>query len=258
MSAGETAEGELVKLCQECGAPRPRGRVKFCSDNCWKIATARATRLRDDARVAACKRCGGPKEPGIRGGRYCIECRRIIADSSQAAEFERARRRSVQNNATKVANGGRVKYRKIEAPDGQKWCARCQEFRPLTSFPQRKDRAAGPYCKPCQRAYNQERRLLINFGLTWDEYDFLLASQDYRCAICRGKPRKHSLSVDHDHKTGEIRGLLCSRCNHRLLGSANDDPARLRAAADYLEAFTPRDVFGDTKLVPGFQRGAAA
>ncbi len=93
--------------------------------------------------------------------------------------------------------------------------------------------------------------MLLNFGLTWDEYDMLLACQDHRCAICGGKPRKHALSVDHDHNTGEVRGLLCSRCNHKLLGSANDDPARLRKAADYLETYGPREVFGRPRYVPG-------
>lgn len=136
-----------------------------------------------------------------------------------------------------------------------KWCARCQEFRPLASFAVHRGGPAS-YCKPCQRSYNQERRLRITYGITWDEYELLLACQDYRCAICDGRPRKNALAVDHDHVTGELRGLLCSRCNHRLLGSANDDPARLRKAADYLEAFHPREVFGASKHVPGFVREA--
>jgi len=98
-----------------------------------------------------------------------------------------------------------------------------------------------------------ERRLRLTFGLTWDEYDFLLGCQGGVCAICSGRPRKYALAVDHDHKTGEIRGLLCSRCNHKLLGSANDDPARLRKAADYLEEFGPREVFGQRRFIPGFK-----
>ncbi len=122
----------------------------------------------------------------------------------------------------------------------------------MTSFPARKDRARAAYCTPCQRSYNQERRTLLQYGLTWDEYEQLLACQEYRCAICRGTPRRNALSIDHDHKTGEVRGLLCSRCNHRLLGSANDDPTRLRRAADYLEEFGPREVFGRRRFVPGF------
>lgn len=109
------------------------------------------------------------------------------------------------------------------------------------------------YCKPCTKSYNRERMVKMKYGLDWDEYELLLVCQDHRCAICGGMPRKHVLAVDHDHQTGEIRGLLCSRCNHKLLGSANDDPNRLRKAADYLESFDPREVFGERKIVPGFE-----
>lgn len=244
-----------AKVCNRCGVERPKGRTTYCSDECAAIATTERTRARDDKRIASCQRCQGPKEPGIRGGKYCAECRRIIADSTQHAEYERGRRRNLANIAAKIAAGEPVKSRTKDAPAGQKWCARCQEFRPHSSFSKRADGGGGgfaPYCKPCQRSYNRERWIRVNFGLTWDEYEQLLACQDFRCAICGGKPRKNALSVDHDHKTGEIRGLLCSRCNHRLLGSANDDPARLRKAADYLEQYGPREVYGQPRYVPGF------
>lgn len=56
--------------------------------------------------------------------------------------------------------------------------------------------------------------------------------QDPTCAICGGKP--DTLHLDHDHETEDIRDFLCGPCN-RALGLMQDDPARLRAAADYLE-----------------------
>lgn len=58
-------------------------------------------------------------------------------------------------------------------------------------------------------------------------------AQDYRCAVCGEPPTRRRLDVDHDHKTGAVRGLLCSDCNIAL-GKFRDDPDRLRAAADYL------------------------
>jgi hypothetical protein len=77
-------------------------------------------------------------------------------------------------------------------------------------------------------------------GMTMADYDALLLKQGGVCAVC-GRPetqRRHGktrlLSVDHDHDTGTVRGLLCSRCNTSL-GYSLDDPTRLRAAADYLE-----------------------
>lgn len=241
--------------CARCGAPKPAGRTRYCSDECWQAVHAEKEAARKQKRMKACARCGGPKELGTRGGKYCAECRRVMADVSAQAEHERARRKRL---AEHEANGTRITRRTKDVPDGMKWCARCQDFRPLTSFPARK--AGGKpaaYCRPCQRAYNRERNTRIKFGLDADDYEMILACQDYRCAICGGRPRKYALAVDHDHTTGEIRGLLCSRCNHKLLGAANDDPARLRAAADYLEAYGPRDVFGEPRFVPGFERSEA-
>lgn len=246
------------RTCDRCGKPRGPRRTRYCGDICLGEALAEREQERSRQRLTACQRCGGDKELGTRGGKYCGECRRVIADSSEQREAERGRRRWLTKVADKAASGQRISVRTKDAPEGTKWCARCQDFRALTSFGARKNQKKLPsYCLPCQRAYNQERRLTLIFGLTWDDYEAILAQQDGRCAICRGKPRKFALSVDHDHKTGEIRGLLCSRCNHRLLGSANDDAERLRRAAEYLEEFAPRQVFGGVRRAPGFGPKAA-
>lgn len=239
-------------VCARCGSPRaPRRRV-YCGDACYQAAHAEQQRkTREGRQLANCLRCGGPKEGGVRGAKYCAECRRLVADQASAYEAERTRRKVLERRAEKMRSGN-LRYHP-DAPDGQKWCARCQSFRPLSSFPTTK-RRVGAWCRPCTRSYNAERRLKIKFGLTWDEYDAIYQAQGGRCAICGGKPRAYMLAVDHDHKTGEVRGLLCSRCNHRLLGSANDDPARLRKAADYLEAFQPREQLGRRHIIPGFPK----
>lgn len=62
----------------------------------------------------------------------------------------------------------------------------------------------------------------------------MLEDQDGHCAICPRTPKTKRLEVDHDHKSGLVRGLLCWRCNNRLLASAGDDPELLRSAACYL------------------------
>lgn len=71
-----------------------------------------------------------------------------------------------------------------------------------------------------------------------DDYNQMLESQNYRCAICGDEGNKENrfrkLSIDHDHKTGKVRGLLCSNCNF-LLGQAKDDIGILRNAITYLE-----------------------
>lgn len=74
------------------------------------------------------------------------------------------------------------------------------------------------------------------------EADFwlLLTKQNRRCAICKIEHRsagiqRSILHIDHRHETGRLRGLLCQRCN-TAVGNMDDDPARLRRAADYLTA----------------------
>ena len=66
-------------------------------------------------------------------------------------------------------------------------------------------------------------------------YEQMLAAQGGGCAICGTPPRNRRLDVDHDHRTGRVRGLLCWTCNHHILGKYAT-PAKLRAAADYLDS----------------------
>lgn len=73
------------------------------------------------------------------------------------------------------------------------------------------------------------------YGITQPEYDAMLTAQGGRCAICHEEPNGRQLGVDHDHATGRVRGLLCSRCNMGL-GAYRDDVALLRQAITYLEA----------------------
>ena len=84
----------------------------------------------------------------------------------------------------------------------------------------------------------RNNRLKHDFGITLVDYDRMLAEQRGVCKICKmgstckGKPER--LSVDHNHETGKVRGLLCRRCN-RALGAFRDNPDVLRAAIEYLE-----------------------
>jgi formate dehydrogenase maturation protein FdhE len=81
--------------------------------------------------------------------------------------------------------------------------------------------------------YDREIQQKHYYGMLPGEYEQRLAEQNGVCAICGDTPKK-SLGVDHNHKTGAIRGLLCDRCNVGL-GCFADIPERLRKAADYLK-----------------------
>jgi len=79
-----------------------------------------------------------------------------------------------------------------------------------------------------------------NKGITIEQYDAMLLSQNNVCMICKqpekslqnGKLRR--MSIDHNHKTGKIRDLLCSRCN-MAIGLLLENPNIMRLAADYIE-----------------------
>lgn len=99
------------------------------------------------------------------------------------------------------------------------------------------------------RAGNLRRK----YGLTPDQYDALSRHQGGACAICGRvpKPGQVRLNVDHDHKTGLVRGLLCGNCNQRVVGNLTVE--RMRAALAYLEAPPAAVVLGN-HAVPSRRR----
>jgi hypothetical protein len=138
-------------------------------------------------------------------------------------------------------------------------CTRCHEWKTADHFranSNNKTSGLYSYCNPCERARGLARHkanpdaqrwrtVRHRYGLEKADYDRMLEEQGGACASCgttessHDHPRRNALSehywlhIDHDHETGEIRGLLCYRCNNGigLLGS----PKALRQAADYLE-----------------------
>jgi len=90
--------------------------------------------------------------------------------------------------------------------------------------------------------HSQIERKLRRYGLTPIQYDEMLSAQGGVCYICKTDNKQlvtrsgeyRDLPVDHCHKTGKVRGILCSDCN-RGLGSFKDDTGRLKAAIDYLD-----------------------
>jgi Recombination endonuclease VII len=79
----------------------------------------------------------------------------------------------------------------------------------------------------------QSKNLRSRYGISSEEYNKIFKQQGGVCIICGLPPRKRSLHVDHNHETGEIRGLLCHLCNVGL-GHFRDNPDLLERAANYL------------------------
>lgn len=82
-----------------------------------------------------------------------------------------------------------------------------------------------------RNTYTTARQWLYVYGLTEDEYRRIERQQGGACAICGETPEL--LAVDHDHRSGAVRGLLCDRCN-RAVGHLRDSPGICTRAAEYL------------------------
>ncbi len=120
------------------------------------------------------------------------------------------------------------------------WCVVCRMVK--THADRKRQKESGENVVINKRWYGNARKRVLKtrYGMTVEEYDLMVSSQQGLCAIC-GNPEttKHEkgsvkrLSVDHDHKTGKRRDLLCHNCNCGL-GRFLDDPIRLEKAAEYL------------------------
>lgn len=85
---------------------------------------------------------------------------------------------------------------------------------------------------------SERNRKLRKYGFTPETYEQALKKQDYCCAICKVKNNNNrDWHVDHDHKTGKTRGILCHHCN-LMLGNAKDKVTILSAGISYLERYS--------------------
>ena len=140
---------------------------------------------------------------------------------------------------------------------GRKRCPTCKEYKVLADYYPAPGRAYGvsSHCKECltkkkRGNYSFEKgraeHLLYVYRITPQAYERLYQQQAGVCAAC-GQPERRragrtkrtenvspSLHIDHGHKTGAVRGLLCSGCN-TALGSLGEDPERIKALLKYVE-----------------------
>jgi recombination endonuclease VII len=125
---------------------------------------------------------------------------------------------------------------KVIAKPAKPACKDCKRTTRALSKP-------GPRCASCWRTEENKRKERTHgqyvektYGISAEDYKKLYEAQGGRCAICkRATGAARRLAVDHDHKTGEVRGLLCKPCNRYGLGMfARDDPEIFDRAADYL------------------------
>ena len=154
--------------------------------------------------------------------------------------------------------------KKKEIVNGELECSKCKKWYPATLefFFKDKKHITGltSHCKNCRREYrkiynkqtakknaiyskkyrleNPEKSrnstLIRKYGITLEDYNKMLKLQNNKCLICLRDFIKFKGNVDHNHKTGKIRGILCPTCN-RVLGLFKDDINRFQRAIDYLK-----------------------
>lgn len=119
-------------------------------------------------------------------------------------------------------------------------CRTCGKMKEKKEFHRvsRGKQTTQPDCILCRQEKEFVRGLKRNYSMSKEQYLALFEKQKGCCASCgeHGSNFKRRLHVDHDHKTKEIRGLLCTRCNP-LIGMAKEDTSRMILAAAYLLKF---------------------
>lgn len=207
-----------VRQCQHCGKDFSgrRPNAVFCSPECKELAYLAQRHEEAVARRDAqrCVQCGDPV-PQDRGGRA------LVCSEKCASARRMARQRQVWVDGSRPACAGCGTEIPAERHAGSTYCSReCQK---RTADARWREKSPG-----------YMRKYL--YGLTPEDFEALLAKQGNRCAICGSDewPGKDNRpQVDHDHDTGEVRGILCGNCNTGL-GHFKDDLQLLKVAVRYL------------------------
>jgi hypothetical protein len=200
MSDFVTAEGYIVRTCRDCGQIKPI----------------------DDFHTSPRRKHGR--------GSYCQLCYNERSKKSY-------RKRMLEKHGREVRTPLRV-------PDGYRHCADCDTIKPFEEFPLNRSgkKGYGSYCLPCHTKRGRENRaknhgstreyhLKRRYGISQVDFDMILALQGGGCGICGAPEPEH---VDHDHLTGNVRGILCFNCNGGL-GQFKDNVTTMQKAITYLK-----------------------
>ena len=172
-------------------------------------------------------------------GKRCGKCGKVKPPS----KFRRATREKdgLQHTCRACRDDAYRNNLRERQPEGTKHCPTCETPKDVAEFNTARNTADGlaAICRECVKWTSREKK----YGITHSEFDRMLVGQGGRCAIClTDSPHtdaKHpdGWCVDHDHESGNVRGILCLPCNTGL-GSFGDDTDRLSAAAAYLRRHT--------------------
>ena len=229
MGNAKTTEGE-PRACafEKCDnrVPESRGASSYCSDKCrydtrnLKTSRERAVVRANEKTVCNRRGCSEllPDDRKKAGARFCCrECHDEGIKDERKVERAKKREGKVCVQCGKPLNAKR---------STRSFCSQnCIDKFKYAADPQgAKDRA-------------REGHLKLKYNMTPDDYEMLLAGQGGACAICLRPPdpERRRFAVDHDHGTGEVRGILCRGCNLGIAQFQEDTKLIIRAVR-YVEA----------------------
>lgn len=177
--------------------------------------------------------------------RHCLQCHTEIEGKS-------TKKYCSQHCANKFNRLKTLDKRKIEK---RKWDIENIEWKRQYENERLKvNKDLRSYRKKYLKNYKRPYILKKNFGISEEQWNQLRKQQNYQCAICgiTEEENKKNLAIDHDHSTGEIRGLLCSNCNAGI-GFLKDSPEYINKAYKYLTDcktgwFVPDKDIGDEDI----------
>jgi hypothetical protein len=259
----------VLHECPTCGtAFTGDARRRYCSDQCMRTAhDARRREFRSDypdeymMRIYACPKCGAVEDRTAMPGRMPTKCKACAPAPKRRIE-KQVERLCVICNRTFLARSHRAcvcsteckrkhaarrankldRERKRDLPDRVGACIDCgAELRKPAShrgyLPRRCD-TCGTIRRTAQVVRKEAARRLRRYGLTVEQYEAMRAAQGDRCACCgRTEPGgTGTWHIDHDHKTGRVRTLLCDRCN-KVVGAVKEDVDIAIAIAKYIARY---------------------
>lgn len=163
------------------------------------------------------------------GLRHCRECKRAASRAAYIPRVRKLKTHCSHGHLLDLENTG-VLY------SGKRYCKKCDALRKAGVPAERARRYSQTWRQRNPDKVKAKMRCLQlkQYNITPAIYNEMLAMQGGVCAVCKETcSTGRNLAVDHDHKTGLVRGLLCCKCN-RGLGYFGDDVAKLAGAISYL------------------------
>jgi len=252
-----------TRVCQQCKNEKDLSEFSYRGQCLSHICKQCTNENNNKITKIICRKCGQEKDVSeFRKNRphmtdnICVEC--IAEMRRKATRTCRKCKKEKALNEFDINDNGHFrllcKQCMIEKNNPKKICKICKKEKLLEDFVKVTSRCRNErrdICKDCARqlaknhGVTEERKAIVKnaklkatYGITLEQYNTMIVNQGNRCKICNksfiNEDKILRINIDHDHITGKIRGILCSKCNS-ILGYASDNITILMNAVKYLE-----------------------